>query len=54
MTIGEYDKVLCDLGLTAINLFGLMIVIFVGIGLVNKEIECKIIYTIVSKFVYCW
>jgi len=54
MTIGEYDKVLHDLGLTAINLFGLMIAIFVGIGLVNKEIERKTIYTIVSKPVHRW
>ena len=54
MTIGEYEKVLRDLGLTAISLFGLLIAIFVGIGLVNKEIERKTIYTIVSKPVHRW
>jgi len=54
MTIGEYDKVLRDLGLTAISVFGLLIAIFVGIGLVSKEIERKTIYTIVSKPVYRW
>jgi ABC-type transport system involved in multi-copper enzyme maturation permease subunit len=54
MTIGEYDKVLRDLGLTSISLFGLLIAIFVGIGLVNKELERKTIYTIVSKPVYRW
>ena len=54
MTIGEYEKVLRDLGLSAISLFGLMIAIFVGIGLVNKEIERKTIYTIVSKPIHRW
>jgi ABC-type transport system involved in multi-copper enzyme maturation permease subunit len=54
MTIGEYEKVLRDLGLTAISIFGLLIAIFVGIGLVNKEIERKTIYTIVSKPVHRW
>jgi ABC-type transport system involved in multi-copper enzyme maturation permease subunit len=54
MTIGEYDKVLRDLGLTAISVFGLLIAIFLGIGLVSKEIERKTIYTIVSKPVYRW
>ncbi len=54
MTIGEYEKVLRDLGLTAISVFGLLIAIFVGIGLVNKEIERKTIYTIVSKPVHRW
>ncbi|MBJ93784.1 MAG: hypothetical protein CMP23_04830 [Rickettsiales bacterium] len=54
MTIGEYEKVLRDLGLAAISIFGLMIAIFVGIGLVHKEIERKTIYTIVSKPLHRW
>ena len=33
----------------SINFFGVLIAIFVGIGLVSKEIEKKTIYTIVSK-----
>jgi ABC-type transport system involved in multi-copper enzyme maturation permease subunit len=54
LTIGEYDKILRDLGLAAINLFGVAIAIFVGIGLVYKEIEKKTIYTIASKPVARW
>jgi len=54
LTIGEYDKILRDLGLAAINLFGVAIAIFVGIGLVYKEIERKTIYTIASKPVARW
>jgi ABC-type transport system involved in multi-copper enzyme maturation permease subunit len=40
---------LLDVGMGSINIFGVLIAIFVGIGLVNKEIEKKTIYTIVSK-----
>ena len=54
LTIGEWDKIIKDLGLAAIDLFGLAIAIFVGIGLVYKEIERKTIYTIASKPVARW
>ncbi len=54
LTIGEYDKILKDLGLAAINIFGVMIAVFVGIGLVWKEIERKTIYTIATKPVARW
>jgi ABC-type transport system involved in multi-copper enzyme maturation permease subunit len=43
-----------DVGLSAIALFGVLIAIFVGIGLVNREIERKTIYTIASKPVRRW
>lgn len=49
LTLGEFHRLLLDVGLGSINIFGILIAIFVGIGLVNKEIEKKTIYTIVSK-----
>jgi ABC-type transport system involved in multi-copper enzyme maturation permease subunit len=49
LTIGERSKIITDLGLASINLFGVVIAIFVGIGLVNKEIERRTIYTILAK-----
>ena len=54
LTIGEYEKILKDMGLAAINLFGVLISVFLGIGLVYKEIERKTIYTIASKPVRRW
>ncbi len=54
LTVGEYGKIVRDVGLGAISLFGLMIAVFVGIGLVYKEIERKTIYTIASKPVRRW
>ena len=54
LTIGEYERILRDVGLAAINIFGLVIAVFVGIGLIYKEIERKTIYTIASKPVFRW
>ena len=49
LTIGEQDKITKDLGLASINIFGVLIAIFVGIGLVSKEIEKRTIYSIIAK-----
>lgn len=54
LTIGEYGKIIRDVGLAAISIFGLLIAVFVGIGLIYKEIEGKTIYTIASKPVPRW
>lgn len=49
LSLGDYTKIIKDLGLASISLFGTLIAIFVGIGLVYKEIEQRTIYTILSK-----
>lgn len=49
LTLGDFDRLMVDVGLGSINFFGVLIAIFVGIGLVSKEIDKKTIYTIVSK-----
>jgi len=49
LTVGDEIKIVKDLGLAAISIFGVLIAIFVGIGLVYKEIEKKTIYTLISK-----
>ncbi len=54
LAIGETDKIIRDVGLAAISIFGLLIAIFIGIGLIYKEIERKTIYTIASKPVARW
>ena len=43
-----------NVGLSAISLFGIVIAIFIGIGLVSKEIEKKTLYTILSRPVRRW
>ena len=49
LTMGERAKIIQDIGLASINLFGVLIAIFVGIGLVSKEIEKRTIYSIIAK-----
>jgi ABC-type transport system involved in multi-copper enzyme maturation permease subunit len=46
--------VVINLGLTAIALFGIVIAIFVGIGLVSKEIEKRTLYTVLTRPVRRW
>lgn len=46
--------VVINLGLTAVSLFGVVIAIFVGIGLVSKEIEKRTLYTVLSRPVRRW
>lgn len=48
---GQERKIIVDLGLSAMLLFGVFIAIFVGVGLVYKEIERRTIYAIFSKSV---
>ena len=46
--------VVINLGLTAVSLFGIVIAIFIGIGLVSKEIENRTLYTVLSRPVRRW
>ena len=46
--------VVINLGLTAVSLFGIVIAIFVGIGLVAKEIDKRTLYTVLSRPVRRW
>jgi ABC-type transport system involved in multi-copper enzyme maturation permease subunit len=54
ISIGMERLVLVNVGLSSISLFGVIIAIFIGIGLVSKEIEKKTLYTILSRPVRRW
>jgi ABC-type transport system involved in multi-copper enzyme maturation permease subunit len=45
----ERGRILQDVGLSAIRLFGAAIAIFMGVGLIHRELERRTIYTILSK-----
>src|SRR5918992_6258303 len=49
LTAGQDVKIIKDLGLAAIATFGLLIAIFIGIGLVWKEVERRSVYALLSK-----
>jgi ABC-type transport system involved in multi-copper enzyme maturation permease subunit len=48
-TAGQDIKIIKDLGLAAISIFGLFYAIFIGIGLVSKEVERRSIYGLLVK-----
>lgn len=54
ITVGQQDKIIKDMGLASLSIFGVMIAIFVGIGLVFKEIDKRTIYSIISKPIARW
>ncbi len=54
LTIGEPMKIIKDFGLGAISIGGTLIAIFVGIGMVYKEMEKRTIYIILSKPLARW
>lgn len=49
LTAGQDVKIIKDLGLAATSVIGLFIAIFIGIGLVSKEVERRSIYGLLTK-----
>jgi len=49
LTAGQDVKMIKDLGLAATSVFGLFIAVFIGIGLVSKEVERRSIYSLLAK-----
>ncbi|MBI1739611.1 MAG: ABC transporter permease [Candidatus Koribacter versatilis] len=54
ISVGIERLVVVNLGLTAVSLFGVVIAIFIGIGLVSKEMEKRTLYTVLSRPVRRW
>jgi ABC-type transport system involved in multi-copper enzyme maturation permease subunit len=49
LTVGDRVKIIKDVGLASISLFGVLMAILIGTGLVYKEIDKKTIYTLLAK-----
>jgi ABC-type transport system involved in multi-copper enzyme maturation permease subunit len=49
LTAGQDIKIIKDLGLSAISVFGLFIAVFIGIGLVSKEVDKRSVYSLLAK-----
>jgi ABC-type transport system involved in multi-copper enzyme maturation permease subunit len=49
LTVGDRTKIIKDVGLASISLFGALMAILIGTGLVYKEIEKRTIFTLISK-----
>ncbi len=54
ISIGISRLVIINLGLSAISIFGLVMAIFIGVGLVYKEMEKRTLYSLLAKPVRRW
>ncbi len=54
LTVGDQVKIIKDVGLASISVFGVLMAILIGTGLVYKEIDKKTIYTLLSKPIQRW
>jgi ABC-type transport system involved in multi-copper enzyme maturation permease subunit len=54
ISIGIEDTVIISLGLTAISVIGLFIAVFIGVGLVSKEMDKRTLYALLAKPVKRW
>lgn len=49
LALGEDDRIIKHVGLSAINIFGLLMATFVGVNLVYEELEKRTVYTIIAS-----
>jgi Cu-processing system permease protein len=49
IAIGAENKILIDLGLASIHLLSVVVAVFVGTGLINKEIEKRTVLVLIAK-----
>ena len=54
ISVGIEEIVIVTLGLSAISIIGLLIAVFIGVGMVSKEIDKRTLYALLAKPVRRW
>ncbi len=54
ISVGIEQIVIVTLGLSAISIIGLLISVFIGVGLVSKEIDKRTLYALLAKPLRRW
>lgn len=54
ISIGIEESIIVSLGLSAISAIGLFIAVFIGVGLVSKEMDKRTLYALLAKPVERW
>jgi ABC-type transport system involved in multi-copper enzyme maturation permease subunit len=54
ISIGIEQSVIVSLGLAAISVIGIFIAVFIGVGLVSKEMDKRTLYALLAKPVQRW
>ena len=54
LSVGDLARIIADVGLACIHIFGVIMAVFLGITLVSHEVERKTVYLILSRPVARW
>lgn len=54
VTAGQDVKIIKDIGLATLELAGVLMAVFIGVGLVSREIERRSVYSLLAKPVHRW
>jgi ABC-type transport system involved in multi-copper enzyme maturation permease subunit len=54
LSIRQDEKIVKDLGLASVDIFGNLIALFIGVGLIGKEIERRSLYPLLAKPLSRW
>lgn len=49
LSVGDLARIIADVGLASIHVFGVIMAVFLGITLINQEVDRKTVYLILSK-----
>ncbi|MEW6719077.1 MAG: ABC transporter permease subunit [Thermodesulfobacteriota bacterium] len=49
LSVGDFARIIADVGLASIHVFGVVMAIFLGITLISNEVDRRTIYIILSK-----
>ncbi|MFO0598735.1 MAG: ABC transporter permease [Myxococcaceae bacterium] len=54
VTITTVDRMILDSGVAAINVFAIALTVFIGVGVINREVDRRSLYAIIVKPVRRW
>jgi Cu-processing system permease protein len=49
LTFGEQYRIIADIGLSAMEIFGTLIAVFLGAGLIARDVERRSLYMVIAK-----
>jgi len=49
LSVGDFARIIADVGLASIHIFGVIMAVFLGINLVSNEVDRKTVYILLSK-----
>jgi len=54
LSVGDLARIIADVGLACIHIFGVIMAVFLGITLVSQEVDRKTVYLVLSRPVDRW